>query len=429
MAVMSDAARTGEPAASRCHRGSFIAGMGIGQIISWGSLYYSFPLIAGPMGRDLALSRPEIYGAATVGLVVGSLTTYPIGVAIDRGHGRGIMACGSVLGGLLLVAWSHITSLWALYCLFVGIGLAQAMTLYEPAMAIVARRYGAEARTGITALTLWGGFASTVFVPVVQWLLDYGGWRAALWALGLLNLGLCVVLHLAVINSQADALEPSLSSMPGGRVPPVSQHTVRWALRQSAFWGLLVSFTVYYGTFSGISFHLYPLLLERGCDVATVVGVIALIGPAQVAGRLAMWVLGRNQSAGTIGLATVLAFPLSLLLLMLLPSSFASLAVFAVIYGAANGVMTIVRGLAVPELLTREAYGAINGVLAAPGIVARALAPAVTALLWAAAHSYDTVLIAAVMGSVLVVLSFWFAVAVTRGRGAVLNNPGKATSQ
>jgi MFS family permease len=426
---MSDVARHREPAAARHHRRSFIGGLGIGQIISWGSLYYSFPLIAGPMGQDLVLSMPEIYGAATVGLVVGSPATYPIGVAIDRGHGRIIMACGSALGGLLLVAWSQIASLWALYCLFVGIGLAQAMTLYEPAMAIVARRYGADARTGITALTLWGGFASTVFVPVVQLLLDYGGWRAALQVLGLLNLGLCVVLHLAVIDLQADALEPSLSSMPGGEVPPGGQHTVRWALGHSAFWGLLVSFTVYYGTFSGISFHLYPLLLERGCDAATVVGVIALIGPAQVAGRLAIWVLGRNRSVRTMGMATVLAFPLSLMLLMLLPSSFASLAVFAVIYGAANGVMTIVRGLAVPELLTREAYGTINGALAAPGIVARALAPAATALLWAAAHSYGAVLMAAVMSSTLVALSFWFAVAVTRSKGAVINNPGKVTSQ
>jgi len=424
---MSHAVYQREPAARR-YRRFFIAGLGIGQIISWGSLYYSFPLIAGPMGQELALSRPQIYGAATVGLVAGSLATYPLGAAIDRGYGRGIMASGSVLGGLLLLAWSQIASLWALYCLFVGFGLAQAMTLYEPAMAIVARRYGAEARAGITALTLWGGFASTVFVPVVQWLLDHGGWRAALWVLGLLNLGVCVVLHLAVINPQADAHEPQPSTLHSSGVPPVGRNAVRWALGQSAFWGLLVSFTVYYGTFSGISFHLYPLLLERGCDAVTVVSVMALIGPAQVAGRLAIWVFGRQQSAGTIGIATVLAFPLSFLLLMLLPSRFASLAVFAVIYGAANGIMTIVRGVAVPDLLTREAYGAINGALAAPGIVTRALAPVATALLWAATQSYDAVLMAAVIGSLLVALSFWFAVAAARSRDAVVNNLGKAAS-
>jgi hypothetical protein len=96
---MSDAASHGETAfaAARRSRGKFISGLGIGQIISWGALYYSFPLIAGPMGRDLALSKPEIYGAATFGLVVGSLAAYPIGIASDRGRGRSIMAFGSAV--------------------------------------------------------------------------------------------------------------------------------------------------------------------------------------------------------------------------------------------------------------------------------------------------------------------------------------------
>ena len=56
------AARSGKPL--------FIAGLGISQIASWGTLYYSFPLIAERMGQDLGLSKPEIYGAATIGLVI-----------------------------------------------------------------------------------------------------------------------------------------------------------------------------------------------------------------------------------------------------------------------------------------------------------------------------------------------------------------------
>jgi hypothetical protein len=245
---MSEAVSHNEPPAvsARCNRRTFIVGLGIGQIVSWGSLYYSFPLIAGPMGQDLALGKSEIYGAVTVGLVVGSLAAYPIGAAIDRGCGRKIMACGSVVGGLLLMAWSQIATLWSLYLLFAGIGLGQAMTLYEPALAIVARRYGAEARTGITMLTLWGGFASTVFVPLIQLLLDHVGWRNALLALGGINLGLCVALHLTVIDPKADAPDLAASSTRGDGTQPVSQHAVRWALRQPAFWGLLVSFTAYW---------------------------------------------------------------------------------------------------------------------------------------------------------------------------------------
>jgi MFS family permease len=135
-----------------------------------------------------------------------------------------------------------------------------------------------------------------------------------------------------------------------------------------------------------------------------------------------MWVFARDRSVRAIGIATVLALLVSLVLLMQLPSGVAALVVFAVLYGAANGVMTIVRGLAVPEMLTHEAYGAINGVLAAPGLVARALAPAGAALLWSATHSYDAVLIAAIIGAALAAVSFWFAVAITRGKGDTIDN-------
>jgi hypothetical protein len=98
------------PAPRSGHR-LFIAGLRIGQIASWGTLYYSFPLIAERMGLDLGLTQPEVYGAATIGLLVASFTAYPIGTAIDRGYGRAVMALGSGLAGLLLLVWSQIASL------------------------------------------------------------------------------------------------------------------------------------------------------------------------------------------------------------------------------------------------------------------------------------------------------------------------------
>jgi predicted MFS family arabinose efflux permease len=365
------------------------------------------------MGRDLALTKPEVYGAATIGLLIASFTAYPIGIAIDRGYGRAVMTLGSALAGLLLLAWSQIESLWALYPLLVGIGLAQAMTLYEPAFAIIARRYGAEARRGITALTLWGGFASTVFVPLIQFLLDHLDWRHTLVALGLINLGLCVAIHLIVIKVKADGQTSGPSLVMSHQAPLAGRRAVRWALQQQAFWGLLIAFTVYYATFSGLTYHLYPLLIEEGYDTATVVAAIALIGPAQVAGRMAISVFARRASVRVIGKVVVLAFPIALLLLLLLPPAFVSLAVYAIIYGAANGIITIVRGLAVPEMLTRDAYGAINSILAIPATIARASAPLGVALLWAAAGSYDTVLVAVLASSSLVVGGFWFAAAQT----------------
>lgn len=395
-------------------RSLFITGLGIGQICSWGSLYYSFPLIAEAMGRDLGWSKPEMYGAATLGLVLGGIAAYPVGAAIDRGHGRIVMAFGSVIAGVLLFAWSQVQSLAAFYLFVAGIGVLQAATLYEPAFAVVARRSGTlGARAGITALTLWGGFASTVFIPLVQVLLDGLGWRGTLMTLGGINLFLCAALYGAVIDPAAD--HPEQASSRG--LPLTGQAAVRAVMRQPTFWALAVALTAYYGTFSAFTFHLYPLLVERGFDTTTVVSAMAIIGPAQVAGRIAIWVFAPRASVRLIGCCVVLAFPVALLALDVLPPSFAAVAFVAALYGAANGIMTIVRGLAVPEMLTRNAYGAVNGALAAPGTIARALAPVGAAILWAQTGSYDAVLMATLAGALVLVAGFW-AAAILSGRMA-----------
>jgi MFS family permease len=409
---------TSTPPVSSQTRRRFICGLGIGQIVSWGSLYYSFPVIAEAMGRELGLAKPALYGAATLGILIAGVAAYPIGAAIDHGHGRTIMTLGSIVGGTLLMAWSLTTRLGVFYLVIGGIGLAQAMTMYEPAFAVVTRRYGLDARRGITAITLWGGFASTVFIPLTQLLLDRLGWRDALLVLGACNLLICVGLHAALIDPRLDARRPGTPRCGHEPEPLAGGRAVRWALRRPAFWGLLVAFTVYYGMYVGLTFHLYALLLERGFSVAAVVSVLAIIGPAQVAARIAMWVLGRKQPIHVIGIVSMIAFPVGLLLLVLGRGSFTCIAVAAAMCGGANGVTTIVRGLVVPEMLTQDAYGTINGVLALPANLAKALAPVATAGLWAVAHSYDPVLLAALLSSGLVILAFWFAVAQRERRQA-----------
>lgn len=396
----------------RTARRRFIAALGVGQIISWGTFYYSFPLIAEAMAPDLAADKPSIYGAATLGLIASSLAAYPIGTAIDRGHGRSIMAGGFLLGGLLLLAWSQVTAIWQLYPIFLGIGLTIAATLYDPAFAVVARRFGREARQGITTLTLWGGFASTVFIPLIQFLLDRTDWRDTLIVLGLVNLVVGVGLHLRTIDPRHDIApgddepEPQ-ADQPPGQPPGMEGNTaLRWASRRPVFWALLIAFTLYFGSFSALTFHLYPLLLERGFDATTVVSAIAIIGPAQVAGRVVIWTLARQAPIRQVGLVATLGFPLALSLLILLPDHFAYLALFALIYGGANGIMTIVRGLAIPEMLSRQAYGAINGAISVPSNAAKALAPVGAALLWSASGSYDSLLLAAGAAALVVVASF-----------------------
>lgn len=384
----------------------FITGLGIGQIICWGVMFYAFPLAAEPMAAELGVDKPHVYGAATFGLLLAGLAAYPVGWLIDRGHGRAVMTGGALLGGLLFALWSQVHDLTLFYALFAGIGVAMAATLYEPAFAVVARRFGAGARSGITALTLWGGFASTVFVPVTQFLIDHLGWRDAVLVLGLITMA-SGGLYLWVIDPRRDA-EP-LRDLGGTDAGPYDGSAVRWALRQPTFWALTIAVTFYIGAMSGLTYHWYPLLLERGFDTASVVAGMAIIGPAQVAGRIAIWVLARQQSVKIIGRGVVIIFPLVLLLLLLAPAEFAFLALFAAVYGAANGIMTIVRGLALREMLTQQSYGALNGLLSVPATIAKALAPFGCAWLWSQSGGYDAVLVAGIACTALVAVSFWMA--------------------
>lgn len=398
-------------------RSLFVTGLGIGQVCSWGSLYYSFPLIAEAMGHELGWSKTALYGAATLGLALAGLAAYPIGAAIDRGHGRAIMTIGSVLAGLLFVLWSQVQSLALFYVAVAGIGALQAATLYDPAFAVIARRSGPlHARAGITALTLWGGFASTVFIPLVQVLLDTVGWRDALMVLAAVNILVCAGCYWSVIDPAADAPVHRASS----GLPALSgRAAVAWAARQPVFWALAVAFTAYSAAFSAFTFHLYPLLVEKGFETASVVAAMTLIGPAQVAGRIAIWVFAPRAPVRVIGSFTVAIFPLTLVALDVLPPSFLLIAVVALLYGGANGITTIVRGLSVPEMLTREAYGAVNGAMSAPSTISRALAPLGAALIWSLSGSYDAVLMTIIFLTLLLAAGFWLAAFLSRRAAAI----------
>jgi len=383
---------------------SFITGLGVAQICSWGSLYYSFPLIAAAMEADLGWSKTELYLGATIGLLLSALVVVPVGSAIDRGRGRIVMAGASVFAGLLLIVWSRIDSLPLFYLVTAGVGAAQAATLYEPAFAVVARRAGPEhSRAGITALTLWGGFASTVFVPLIQILLGTLGWRGTLEVLAMVNIVVCAGVYMLVIDARRDqAPRPAVAVTRSGT-------PIALAVRNPVFWGLVVAFTAYSATVSAFIFHFYPILLERGLDAGTVVLAMAIIGPAQVAGRVVVKMFAGDVSGRRIGAFVVASFPVTMTMLYFAPQQFWVIALVTFLYGGANGIMTIVRGIVVPEMVSREAYGAVNGALGVPMILAKAGAPLAAAWIWSATGSYTVVLAIIVATSTIMALSFWWA--------------------
>lgn len=378
------------------------------QLISWGSLYYSFAVLVVPMESELGWTKTDLNGALSLGLLVSGLLSLPIGAWMDRHGGRGVMTLGSIAGGLLLVAWAYVDHLALFYLIWAGLGIVLAAVLYEPAFAVIMANFGTNFRKAITAVMLVGGLASTVFIPLTQWLLDWIGWRSTLLVLAACNLLVCGGIHATMLRgAKRKATEASTASA----ISAVGRRTIlRLMLHSRAFWGVLVCFMAHGATFSALIFHIIPLLSERGVGTATIISCVAIIGPMQVARRIVLLLLGPRLTVRQAGAFATVALPCSILILIFAPPDFLSLVAFAAFYGAGNGVMTIVRGTVVPDLLTKQFYATINGAIALVSTVARALAPFAAAAAWVYAGGYDAVLWILLVGAGLSGLGFLVAV-------------------
>jgi MFS family permease len=375
--------------------------LAIGQVLSWAVLFYGFSSLVLPMDRALGWGQPALMGALTLGLAVSGAATYAVGAAIDAGHGRAVMSGGSVLGGLAVIAWSQVTAPWQLFPVFALVGTAMAMTLYEPAFAVLTKRYPTRYREGITTLTLVGGFASTISFPAVAGLFAAGlDWRQVLLVLG--------GVLLAVAPLQAWALRGPMLVAGPAHEDPEADTTMHQALRHASFWLLTTCFTLYAFAQAAMWAHVMPAFAEKGVATGDALLVLMTVGPAQVAGRLLYAWIGRGWSLRVLGALVLGALPVSMSLFAV-GRSLAALLVFAVIFGIANGLVTIVRGGLIPAYFGRSHIGRIGGLMSGIGLLARATAPlGATALLLVLPGYRAMMLVLAGLG-VLALAAFWAA--------------------
>jgi predicted MFS family arabinose efflux permease len=365
--------------------------LSLGQLITWGLVYYTFPLFVGPMEKELGWSRNELFGALSGGLLVAGLCSIPVGAWIDRGHGRLLMTGGSLLAAVLMFAWSRVESLPMFYLVWLGLGACQSVTLYEPAFAVITRVYGPRYRQAILVMTFLGGLASTFGIPFTQLLIERIDWRPALVVLAAINVGVAVLIHWLFVPGPGEKAVP-IASPPSVQSTAKTRGPLATAVRVPAFWGLVVAFAGYGLAFSAMSFHLIPLLAERKVEIGVVMAIIALIGPMQVVGRVLLMAAQNRISTIQLGALIYFAFPISMAMLAGGISDVYGLILFAIVYGVANGLVTILRGMAVPEFIGPEGYGVVSGALTMPTNVMRAAGPLLGALAWSAFGNYTPVL-------------------------------------
>ncbi len=387
-----------------------VSALSVTHLISYGTLFYAFALLIEPMERELGWSKTALTAAFSLALVSSAFFAVPVGRLIDRGYGRAVMTGGSVLAALLLVLWAFTESYPVFLLIWLGLGAATSALFYEAGFAVLALNLGLLARRGITIITLVAGFASTVFIPLLHVLIDRYGWRDTILVMAALNIGICAVLHACGIPAA-----PAKSRHTGdsrSSLPPASNP--RRVLAKPAFW-LFVITSVLQGIISvGIPVHLIPILLERGFSIEAAVAAYTVIGPAQVAARFLTGFGERAMSLKGIGVVTMAMSALGFLLLPFIQAGSWLILAFAALYGASNGMLTIVRALLPPELFGREDYGAIQGMIAMPVRITMAIAPFAFGALWAWWGNYDAVLILCLVMAVFSLVAFMLNLALAK---------------
>jgi MFS family permease len=348
--------------------------LGITQILTWGTIFYTpvliVPLIAAERGWSISFTM----GGFSIGLLVAGLVAPYVGRSIDRFGGHVVMTLGSLTGALGLFLIASAAHPVAYYAVWMVLGVAMAANLYDAAFSTLGRIFGVGARRPITALTLAGGFASTVSWPMTHFLLERVDWGGTYLIYAALLAFVAAPLHALALPRTRYQSDIAASDSESAPVKVLPAYGLSFILVASAF-------ASYAFVPSGLSAHLLAIFAREGIGAATVVWIGALFGPAQVGARLVEFAFGRNLHPLWIARFALTTFLCAFLMLVLLGVSTATAAAFALLFGGANGLITIARGAVPLALFGASGYGRLMGRLAGPFLLVQAAAPFIMALM------------------------------------------------
>ncbi|WP_308283664.1 MFS transporter [Pseudonocardia oceani] len=344
------------------------------EVVSWGILYYAFPVLASSITADTGWPLSTVTAAFSTGLVVSALAGIPAGRVLDRHGPRVVMTTGSLLGVPALLGIATAPTLPWFFASWALAGLAMAGTLYPPAFAALTRWWGPRRVTALTAVTLLAGLASAIFAPLTAALVEASDWRRTYLVLAVVLAVTTVPAHLFGLRGPWPGPDPEEAS--AGADPGAIARSRPFVLAVLAVG--LGSFTAF-----AVIVNQVPLLVERGLSTSEAAWALGLGGLGQTAGRLGYGWLVRSFSVRGRGLVILLAVAATTLLMAVVPGPTALLVAVAVLAGTARGVLTLFQATAVSDRWGATHYGRLGGILSAPVMLATALAP------WAGAALAD----------------------------------------
>ena len=353
--------------------------LGITQITAWGTSYYCLGVLAKPIVAETGWPLTTVFlGFSVALLVMGFISTW-VGRLIDWIGARAVMSVGTIIVSAGLVALSQVRDQLSYLVVWGVLGVGMRCCLYDAAFAALVQVTPTRGRKAISYLTLYGAYASTVFWVIGHYLNEAYGWRGTLLVFAAINLVVCLPLNWFGLARRDPSEITETAATAAAASPDGPALEGRMRVIGIALFALIMSLNGF--VFGVISIQLVPLLETAGLVGATAVWVASLKGHGQFAGRLVEIFFGRNLKAMSIARIAIGVVPASLILLFFARGDLWRLVAFTLLLGAAQGVITIVRGAVPLALFGAKGYGAVLGLIATPVLVVNAFSPAIFALL------------------------------------------------
>ena len=364
---MSSSLSTGSQAPRSLGLGVVVFLLGISQIVGYGSISYSYAIIAPGFSAEFGVDPTLSFSVLSFALVLSGLANPFLGRLIDRRGAATIMVVGSVavvaMFGLIALA----PNFWLLAALIVLLQNVGLCVLYGASFPTLANYAGDDARKAITQLTLIGGFASTMFWPITGWLMQAIGWRGTMLAFGVLHLMVALPIHLLIARRQPDRKALSASGQ-------VSSGNLAHN-RKLVLWMAALCFGITAIVSTALVVHMVPILQMSGLAEHTYL-VSMIVGPSMVLVRVGEVLVWKNLSPMVTTALSALCFPVAIVLLMSGMPTLVAGVLFALFYGFGHGLSVIALGTLPLYLFGRTGYGEVLGRLNASRALLSAGAPA-----------------------------------------------------
>jgi len=334
-----------------------VLGLGITTTIGYGTLFYSFTIMSLEFETTFGWSKSFIFGIFSIGLLLGGLITPYIGKKLDKYGARIIMSIGSILAatGMFFISLVETKLGFILSLLFVE--LVATFVLYEAAFVALSQIAKEKARLPMTPITLIAGFATTIFWPLITFLLGFMHWQQVYVVLALFHLLIALPLHFFTLKNKP------LHSLMQSKVSSQTSLHLSHSQKNKAMAIVALALCFIAVPIASVQVHLIGLMQSFGVEAVVAVALGALIGPMQVAARVLEMVFAKRISPVQSAIVSSALILLSLLALSsaLYDPLFAT--VFVLLFGAGQGLNYIARGSLPLFILGVQDFGKNSGIL------------------------------------------------------------------